>query len=147
MFSVAERKFFLQNGCTNANIVKYKNTALRGTENPTTTQRGRWFHSMSTLMKTRKWTRVATRHTATCLVSPLSARVVVWCFIHSNGLSANHLNWLTFIRLCVRARYFVFWRASAHMSINRKSKSKRGRKEAAEISVYCWSPLQWIHFS
>lgn len=60
------------------------------------------------------------------LVSPLSARLVVWWFICTTGLRANHLNWLRLFRHCVR--HFAFRRRSAQMSINHESRQKKERR-------------------
>lgn len=68
------------------------------------------------------------------VVSPLSARMVVWWLICTIGLSTNHFYWLRFFRHCVRPRNLVFWRKSAHMSINHKSRKEERKK------------FSWIHF-
>lgn len=69
-------------------------------------------------------TGTTTQSSPLCLVSPLSARMVVWWFICTSGLRANHLNWLRFFGHCVR--HFALWRKSAHVSIDRKSRQEGG---------------------
>jgi len=61
------------------------------------------------------------------VVSPLSARIVVWWLICTSGFSANHIYWLRFFRHCLRL--FVFRRTSAHMwALIKRQEVKEGRR-------------------
>lgn len=69
------------------------------------------------------WSSSVDAHVAPIKVKSLSARKVVWWFSCTSGLSANHIYWLTFFGHCVRL--FVFWRISAHMSVEHKPRGRR----------------------
>lgn len=74
-----------------------------------------------------------TKCPAVCGLTLLSARLVVWCFICTSGLSTEQIYWLRLFRLC----FFVFRRNSSCVSINYKKRSKRKEERQSEKTPQC----------